>query len=498
MIQPNLNDFRTLCKQGNLIPVYREILADRLTPVSAYENLTHGEKDTRSFLLESVEGGERVGRYSVIGINPSLVIRSRGSKVTLDRGSQSETFELSDGEDILTHIRAYLKRYSYVPHPGLPRFCGGAVGFFSYDIVRFFEKLPDTKPDPLLCEDACFYFTDTLVIFDHVKHRILALCNANIDEDPDSAYMEALNKIDSICTKLKSQYPVPPPHIPTANALPLKIHNQTDRKDYETSVDRCKEYIKAGDVFQIVLSQRFQVPFTAPTFDLYRALRTVNPSPYMFYLNMGERKLIGSSPEILVTVTGDRVRLRPIAGSSPRGADAEEDIQLEKELLANEKERAEHIMLVDLGRNDVGRVSDYGTVKVNELMVVERYSHIMHIVSDVTGRLASGRDCFDVFRASFPAGTVSGAPKVRAMEIIEELEPVRRGFYAGAIGYFGYNGDMDMAITIRTMLTDHNVAYLQSGGGLVYDSDPAKEYQESINKAGALVAAIELAERGLD
>ncbi len=499
MYTPDINLFRTLCASGNLIPVTREILADKLTPVSAYERLTASSDVRYSFLLESVEGGERVGRYSILGRNPSRVLRTRGDKATIDCHGTVENLVLLPGEDPLLLIKRFMNRYRYVSRPGLPRFCGGAVGFFSYDVVRFFEDLPDKNEDPLQTDDACFFFTDTLIIFDHVRHKMILLCNALVEGDPEAAYAEAVEKLQALEASLKASPVVLEPTTSQPEAAnEMVVEHLCSREDYEASVERCKEYIKAGDAFQIVLSQRFKVPFTAPPFDIYRALRSVNPSPYMFYLDLGRRKLIGSSPEILVTVTGDTVRLRPIAGSAPRGETVEEDQRNERELLANEKERAEHIMLVDLGRNDVGRVSQFGSVKVNELMVIEKYSHIMHIVSDVTGRLADDRDMYDVLRASFPAGTVSGAPKVRAMEIIDEQEKYRRGFYAGAIGYFGFNGDMDMAITIRTMLVDGQVAYLQSGGGLVADSVPAKEYQECMNKAGALIAAIKRAEEGLD
>ncbi len=498
MYSPDITSFRTLSAIGNLIPVTREILADKLTPVSAYERLVASGDVRYSFLLESVEGGERVGRYSILGRNPSKVLRSRGLRATIDCNGAVEQVAIPEGEDPLLLIKNMMMQYNYVSRPGLPRFCGGAVGFFSYDVVRFFEDLPDTNEDPLQADDACFFFTDTLVIFDHVRHKLILLCNALVDGNPDIAYQHAVDKLQALEKSLKT-VPSEVRNAPTLQqTAKVQVEHLSRRDQYEAAVERCKEYIAAGDAFQIVLSQRFKVAFSAPPFDIYRALRSVNPSPYMFFLDLGNRKLIGSSPEILVTVTSGTVRLRPIAGSAPRGETPEDDERNERELLTNEKERAEHIMLVDLGRNDVGRVSHFGTVKVNELMVVEKYSHIMHIVSDVTGRLAEGRDMYDVLRASFPAGTVSGAPKVRAMQIIEEQETLRRGFYAGAIGYFGFNGDMDMAITIRTMLVDGQVAYLQSGGGLVADSVPAKEYQECMNKAGALIAAIQRAEEGLD
>ncbi len=497
---PDLENFKEMSGRGNLIPVFREILADRLTPVSAYEKLTAADGDEQnSFLLESVEGGERIARYSFLGSRPSLIFRSKGNVATITEGGASRTVEIGLDEDPLTLLKELLGRYQYVETPVLPRFCGGAVGFFGYDVVRFFEKLPDKNPDDLDVDDACFLFTDTIVLFDHVRHRMRIVCNAHVENnDPKSAYEKALQKIESIISRLKSSFtPETTSKVPS-NSCGVQVESLFPRAAYEAGVEKCREYILAGDAFQIVLAQRFKVDFNAPPFDIYRALRSVNPSPYMYYLNLGRRKIIGTSPEILVSYEQGTVRLRPIAGTRPRSADPEEDIRLEKELLADEKERAEHIMLVDLSRNDLGRVCEYGSVKVNELMIIERYSHVMHIVSDVTGTLRSDRDIFDVLRACFPHGTVSGAPKVRAMEIIDEQEPTRRGFYAGCLGYFSYSGDMDMAITIRTMLVDGQTAYLQSGGGLVADSVPANEYQECINKAKALVIAIELAEEGLD
>ncbi len=505
MIVPDRDTFLSLAERGNLIPVYRELLADRLTPVSAFEKLTAnrpGENRPLAFLLESVEGGERIGRYSYLGRNPSLVFRSKGDTATITENGVSTTRKMVGEEDPLILIKELMSRYQYVESPDLPRFCGGAVGFFGYDVVRFFEKLPDNNPDDLSVDDACFLFTDTIVVFDHVRRRLLVVCNAHISGDgPEAAaaaYADAEAKIERLVARLHAPYQEPQPHRPAPDAPPIQVTSLTARANYENAVERCREYILAGDAFQIVLSQRFKVDFTAPPFDVYRALRSVNPSPYMYYLDLGERKLIGTSPEILVTAEQGMVRSRPIAGTRKRGATSAEDKALEVELLADDKERAEHIMLVDLARNDVGRVCEYGTVRVKELMVVERYSHVMHIVSDVVGKVSGDRDCFDVLRATFPHGTVSGAPKVRAMEIIDEQEPTRRGFYAGCAGYFSYSGGMDMAITIRTMLVDGQTAYLQSGGGLVADSTPELEYNECVNKARALVHAIELAERGLD
>ena len=498
-ISPDFETFQTYAVQGNLVPVYREMLADRLTPVSAYERLTANlPAGTFSFLLESVEGGERIGRYSSLGSDPALIFRTKGRTVTLTENGVTRSETIPKGSDPLTLLRDLLRRYTYVPNENLPRFCGGAVGFFGYDVVRFFEELPDNNPDELNVDDACFVFTDTLIIFDHVRHRLKAVCNAHITEgNAEQAYENAVAKVEALITLLQRGTEFSPP-AETRIPKPITLQSCFPREEYEASVERCRQYILAGDAFQIVLSQRFRVDFSVPPFDVYRALRSVNPSPYMYYLDFGGRKIIGTSPEILVTVEGDTVRVRPIAGTRPRGGNMEEDTQLETELLADEKERAEHIMLVDLGRNDIGRVCEYGTVSVDELMIIERYSHVMHIVSNVTGKLAKGRDEFDVLRACFPAGTVSGAPKVRAMQIIDQEEPTRRGFYAGSVGYFSYTGDMDMAITIRTMMVDGQTAWLQAGGGLVADSAPANEYQECLNKSRALLNAIELAEQGLE
>ncbi len=496
MFTPDRMEFTELAKRGNLIPVCREILADRLTPVSAYEKLTAGEPDGVSFLLESVEGGERIGRYSFLGSNPTMIFRSKGRQAEITEYGLTRTLEIAAGDDPLTHLKRLLGRYDYVQSPELPRFCGGAVGFFGYDVIRFFEDLPDTNPDELDVDDACFLFTDTILIFDHVRHRVKIVCNAHVENDARAAYDSAIAKIEAIIAKLRD---VPPAIQKTENRKQKsELEYLFPREEYDAAVRRCVEYIQAGDAFQIVLSQRFRREFAAPPFDVYRALRSVNPSPYLFYISMGNRKLIGASPEILVTAEQGMIRSRPIAGTRPRGKDEADDARLAAELLADEKERAEHIMLVDLARNDVGRVCEYGSVQVNELMIIEKYSHVMHIVSDVTGKLRADKDIFDVLRATFPHGTVSGAPKVRAMQIIDEQEPTRRGFYAGCVGYLSYSGGMDMAITLRTMLVDGQTAYLQAGGGLVADSLPEYEYQECLNKSRALVLAIELAEGGLE
>ena len=489
---PSREEFLRTARPGDLIPVYREILADRLTPVSAFEKIDEGAD---SFLLESVEGGERLARYSFLGSRPFLSFRSKGNTATITEAGECQTVALSPEQDALHLLKQLLSRFRFVETPGLPRFCGGAVGFLSYDMVRFFEKLPDRAVDDLGLDDCQLLFTDSLLVFDHVKHRVKVLCNARVDDDPESAYTRAVTRIEELVARLRTPVmyePTPP------NPQKPSVEANMPREMFEAGVKRCIEYIMAGDAFQVVPSQRFKVQLQARPFDVYRALRSVNPSPYMYYLDLGGQFIVGSSPEILVTVEHETVTVRPIAGTRPRGKDDTEDARLEEELLADEKERAEHIMLVDLGRNDIGRVCEYGTVHVDQLMAVERYSHVMHIVSNVSGKLAADKDVFDVMRACFPAGTLTGAPKVRAMEIIEELEPTRRGLYGGAVGYFSFNGDMDFAIAIRTAWIDGNTAYVQAGGGVVADSVPALEYQESVNKSKALLTAIELAESGLE
>ena len=493
MYYPSKEEFIRRSKSGNLVPVYREILADTETPVSAYRKIARGK---HSFLLESVEGGEHLARYSFLGTDPFLIFKSKGREVEILEGGREDKVCLEDGQDPLHVLRELLSRYKWVDDPDLPRFCGGAVGYIGYDAVRFFEKLPDDTVDDLGVPDCFFVFADTIVVFDHVKHRMKILCNSEVGSDPSGAYDLAVAKIDEIIGRLRGTQPVGErPHEPAAALAPA---SNVTQEEYEAAVSAAKEYIKAGDIIQVVLSQRLSVPLEADPFDVYRALRSVNPSPYMFYLVLDDIKLVGSSPEILVTEEQGKVTVRPIAGTRRRGETEEEDLALEQELLADEKERAEHIMLVDLGRNDIGRVCEYGSVSVDELMVIERYSHVMHIVSNVRGRLADDKNQFDVLRATFPAGTLSGAPKIRAMEIIEEFESTKRGTYGGAIGYFSFSGNMDTCITIRTILVKDGTAYIQAGAGIVADSVPASEYQECMNKAGALLKAIEMAQSGLD
>ena len=498
MYTPTLTEFMERAERGSLVPVYREILADLETPVSAFLKL-QAAGNGHCFLLESVAGGERIARYSYLGTAPHQTFSSKGREVTVAHGEHTEVFPLPEGEDPLDVLKGLLKEYRYVPMPGWERFAGGAVGYLGYDLVRFFESLPEVKPDDLHLPDCQFMFADTLVIFDHVMHRVRVLAHAHITGDPQAAYWEAIGKIDKIVEQLSQPLAAPAPRPVTRHmpADPSALPSTMTRAQHREAVEKAKEYIRAGDIIQVVLSHRMTVQVEVAPFDLYRALRAINPSPYMFYLSFGDLKLIGASPEILVTEDKGEVVTRPIAGTRRRGKTDEEDKALEAELLADVKERAEHIMLVDLHRNDIGRVCVPGTVTVDDLMTVERYSHVMHLVSNIRGKLSPDKDQFDLLRATFPAGTLSGAPKIRAMEIIEELEPVRRGPYGGAIGYFGFAGEMDTCITLRTIVLKGQTAYIQAGGGIVYDSEPDTEYQETMMKAGALLDALRLAEEGL-
>ncbi len=493
MLYPSLEEFSRKAREGNLIPVYREILADMETPVSAFRKIDSGKY---AFLLESVEGGEKWGRYSFLGSNPGLVFRAKGSQAEMITGDQVSARPI--GRDVLEPLSEILKKYRPVRDPNLPRFSGGLVGFLSYDVVRQFERLPATSKDDLGLPDALFLLTDTLVIFDNVSHRIKVVSNAYAPEPSATAlqraYEEAAGKIDGIIRALRR--PLGATEERRGAGEGLQLSSTMSREEFLRAVEQAKEYVRAGDVVQAVISQRLSVRTSADPFDIYRALRIVNPSPYMYYLRLDNLRVAGSSPEVLVRLEDGRIELRPIAGTRRRGKDEEEDRTLERELLADPKERAEHIMLVDLGRNDVGRVSRIGSVKVNELMVIERYSHVMHIVSNVQGMLEERQDAFDLLRACFPAGTVTGAPKIRAMEIIEELERVRRGPYAGAVGYFGFSGNMDTCITIRTVLIADGMAHIQAGAGIVADSIPEREYEETMNKAQGMIKAIEMAESG--
>jgi len=480
MYVPSLDEAKRLAAQGNLAPVYREVAADLETPVSAYLKVARGG---HSFLLESVEGGERLARYSFIGTEPYRVLRTEPNAAL-------------DQTDPLLAIEDELRRFRVVSLPGLPRFHGGAVGYLSYEVVRHFEpRVPAASRDPLGLPEAIFMFTDTLLVFDHLHHNIKVVTHARLDGDIESSYRQALWRIDELVARLEKPLTALPYE---ERASPCgrkpRIASNMARAEFIAKVERAKEYIVAGDIIQVVISQRFQRPTSAHPFAVYRALRTVNPSPYMYYLELGDCQIVGASPELQVRVEDGVVATHPIAGTRPRGRDPEEDRALEEELRGDEKEKAEHVMLLDLGRNDIGRVSEPGTVQVSQLMDVERYSHVMHLVSHVSGRLRSEMTPYDALRACFPAGTVSGAPKIRAMEIIAELEPEQRGPYAGAVGYFDLSGNLDTAITIRTVVMKDGVAHVQAGGGIVFDSVPEREYQESVNKAQALMRAIEQAE----
>jgi len=492
--------FKELAQDAALVPVCRELAADIETPVSVYLKL-RGRGP--SFLLESVEKGEQVGRYSFLGFEPRLQVVTRGNDVTIQRNGTEERRRLASGEDPLHVVAAELSRYRPVAPilevaPDAPPLFGGAVGYLAYDLVRFIERLPETAIDDLDMPDLHMVIPDAVVAFDHVRQRMLVFAYVLVEPgiDLDGAYDEATARLDRIEEAVRADLP-PLPKPPGRKGGEFKSNMK--QKQYEVAVRQAKEYITAGDIFQVVLSQRLSRPTEADPLSIYRALRRINPSPYMFFLDMGGEPstcLIGSSPEVLARLQGRTAEVRPIAGTRPRGKDAEEDEKLEAELLADPKERAEHVMLVDLGRNDLGRVCEYGTVDVPELFTVERYSHVMHIVSRVTGRLRDGLDGQDLLRATFPAGTLSGAPKVRAMEIIEELEGVRRGSYGGAVGYLAFDGNVDTCITIRTILMRDGVAYLQAGAGIVADSDPAREWEETRHKARALGEAIEMAELG--
>jgi len=476
MYYPTLEEVKKMSQDGNVVPVYREIVADLETPVSAFLKINQGGY---SFLLESVEGGERLARYSFIGTEPYGALTVRGE----------------DKTDPLPLIAEELSRYKMVPVSGLPKFCGGAVGYLSYETVTRFEDLPSPDSDPLGLPESLFMFVDTVLIFDHVTHKIKVLSHVHLDGDIEEAYQKAVDKIDRLILRLNQ--PIQPTKQMNGSVSVVSTSKPTSnftREDYEAVVTKIKHYITAGEVIQVVPSQRLSQPTTAAPFDIYRALRTINPSPYMFYFDFADFYIIGASPEILVRVEDGTVTTRPLAGTRPRGQNPAEDAMLEQELRSDEKERAEHIMLVDLGRNDIGRVSEPGTVEVSELMEVERYSHVMHLVTNVHGKLRGDMNAFEALRACFPAGTVSGAPKIRAMEIIAEVEPEKRGPYAGAAGYFSFSGNMDMAIAIRTMVVTKGVAYTQAGGGIVYDSVPEREYEETMNKARALLNAISQAE----
>jgi anthranilate synthase component 1 len=491
MIQPSLQDVIELAEQGTVIPVCKDILADLLTPAAAFLRIAHGRR--RAFLLESVEGGERLARYSFIGWDPFLMVCGKGDTVGIERQGVIVQ-EKTRGFDFLRQIS---RDFRTVPMPDMPPFLGGGVGFFAYDVVRQFEKLPNLAEDDLGIDDYQVMYFSNVLAFDHLRHRIHIIANIFNDRNGqglEAKYQDALLRIEQ--TERRLTVPISLPSPVPKESVPEPVSNLSVEK-YNSNIEIAKNHIYAGDIFQAVLSQRYAMKISCDPFDIYRALRFVNPSPYMFFLHIDDLHLVGASPEMLVKVQNGRVEYGPIAGTRPRGKTPEEDSQLCEELLADEKERAEHVMLVDLGRNDLGRVCRYGTVKVTDLMRIEKYSHVMHLVSSVEGELRDNLDCFHALEACLPAGTVSGAPKVRAMEIIEDLEPCRRGVYGGAVGYVDFSGNLDTCIALRTLVAKNGIAYIQAGGGIVADSESARERDESFNKASALIRAVKFAHEGL-
>lgn len=490
MIKPSFEELKTRVGEGNVIPVVKTLLADTETPVSAYLKIR--DRSTYSFLLESVEGGEKMARYSFLGADPFLIFRARGTSGTVRDLNTGKERRFSG--DPIGELRRIMESYHAVDLPGLPRFTGGGVGYFAYDAVRLVEDIPDSTRDDYGIDDIFFMFYDTILVFDNIGHTVSIISNVHTDGPGalEDRYHEAVSRIDRLEALLAKRI-APAPARGTGGG---EIVPNIDKAVFERNVVRCKEYITAGDIIQVVLSQRFERELTVAPFDVYRMLRTVNPSPYMFFISTDRVDIAGASPEMFVRVENGGMEVRPIAGTRKRGASPEEDAVLADELRHDEKECAEHVMLLDLGRNDVGRVAEYGSVRVDDAMFIERYSHVMHMVSSVKGRLREDRDRFDALLSFFPAGTLSGAPKVRAMEIIDELETTRRGIYGGCIGYADYRGNVDSCIAIRTLVVKDGKAYLQAGAGIVADSDPEKEYQECVNKAMALFRAIDMAENG--
>ncbi len=490
---PTLEQVRSLAGQGNLTPIYREIMADLETPVGAFLKVCRDEPN--SFLLESVEGGERLARYSFMGNDPFLVLRLENGTAQARLGGYKQTLQFSDPLEV---VNSYLKAYRLVQAPGLenelPRFYGGAVGYLSYEAVNYFERLPKKEANPVGVPEGIFVFVDTMVVFDHLKRKLKLVSHVHLDGDIEKSYAEATARIERLAERLAGPVPLELVQGRVEGAESGPAVSNMSREQYEAAVLQTKEYIKAGDIFQANVGQRFARPTGVKPINIYRALRAVNPSPYMFYLHFQDCDIIGASPELLVQVEGRAVATHPIAGTRPRGKDAASDAIFADELLSDEKERAEHVMLVDLGRNDLGRVSTPGTVRVEDIMHVERYSHVMHMVTNVIGELAEGLTAFDALRACFPMGTVTGAPKIRAMEIISELEPEQRGAYGGAVGYFGFSGNMDTCLTIRTIVLKNNIAYVQAAAGLVADSVPASEYDETVNKVRGMLRALDEAE----
>jgi anthranilate synthase component 1 len=491
MIQPSYKEFCQLAKRGNLIPVYQELLMDLETPLSFFKRL---ERDRYAFLLESVEGSERWARFSFLGTRPHRIFKARGNKIELTEDGNRRTW-VSDTP--LNALADLLAGWRPVPVPGLPPFFGGALGYVAYDAVAQLHGITNEKSDPLGTPEIFFIFVQTLIAFDNLKHTIKIIDNVRIDGRTSlrQAYDQAATRIRRVIASLKKQPRGIEPRDLSQPTGARKFRSNLTRREFHEAVDRAKEYIRAGDIIQAVLCQRLETETATDPFEIYRALRVINPSPYMYYLELEDLRVIGSSPETMVRLNNGTIELRPIAGTRRRGGTPEEERELEADLLADPKERAEHIMLVDLGRNDVGRVAEVGSVEVNELMAIERYSHVIHIVSNVRGKLAQHKSAFDLFISAFPAGTVSGAPKIRAMQIISDLEPEKRSLYAGAIGYFGYNGNLDTCIVIRTIVMKGKKVLINAGAGIVADSDPEAEYQETLNKARAMLKAVELAEQ---
>jgi anthranilate synthase component 1 len=506
---PTFEEFADLARRYSLVPVYRQLIGDTLTPVSAFCKIQEGEW---AFLFESVIGGERLGRYSFLGAGPFLRFEAYDRRVLIQECPAGEVRPRppvqSEHPDPLRLLEEKLAACRAPSLPGLPRFCGGAVGYAGYDAVRYVERLPHPPPDDRHLPDLCFAFYDRMVIFDHINKTVAAVAHAHLDPstqarsasegDLRARYDAACRRVDRLVERLQQGVAdLQLTDVAPVGEVSRPYQSNFEPAAFEEAVRKCKEYIKAGDIFQVVLSQRLQTETTARPFDIYRTLRVVNPSPFLFYVKAGPLCLVGSSPEIMVRVEGDRVTIRPLAGTRPRGRSEEEDERLAQELIHDPKERAEHIMLVDLGRNDVGRVARYGTVQLSDVLTVERYSHVMHLCSTVTGRLQPGKTAFDALRSCLPAGTLSGAPKVRAMEIIDELEPHRRGPYGGAVGYVDFSGNMDTCIALRTMVLKGQTVYLQAGAGIVYDSIPEREREETLNKARGLLRALEMAESQL-
>ena len=499
--RPTFEEFEELAHGASVVPVYRQLIGDMLTPVSAFCKIQEGDW---AFLFESVVGGERLGRYSFLGSGPFLRFQAYGRRLSITSqapdGNGAASVEEIEHPDPLRLLEERLAAFR-APHiPGLPRFCGGAVGYAGYDTVRYVERLPNPPPDDRQLPDLCFAFYDRMVIFDHINKTIAAVAHAHVEPTAlRRCYDAACQRVDRLVERLQQGVAdLQLTDIAPVGEVSLPYRSNFEPAAFEAAVESCKEYIKAGDIFQVVLSQRLQTETKARAFDIYRTLRVVNPSPFLFYLKSGPLCLIGSSPEIMARVEGDKLTIRPLAGTRRRGQTEEEDVRLAAELLADPKERAEHIMLVDLGRNDVGRVAVYGSVELSDVMTVERYSHVMHLCSTVTGRLQPGKTAFDALRSCLPAGTLSGeAPKVRAMEIIDELEPHRRGPYGGAVGYADFSGNMDTCIALRTLVLKGQTAYLQAGAGIVADSVPASEREETLNKARGLLRALEMAEKQL-